>query len=54
MGRDVIETAPSPGSEGLDRLDWGFKIEGKADRTAKVYNFICPIFRLDKLDFIRG
>ena len=24
------------------------KIEGKADRTAKVYKFICPIFRLDK------
>ena len=35
------------GSEGLDRLDWGFKIEGKADWTAKVYKFICPIFRLD-------
>ena len=26
-----------------------FKIEGKAaDRTAKGYKFICPIFRLDK------
>ena len=24
------------------------KIEGKAERTAKVYKFICPIFRLDK------
>ena len=25
------------------------KIEGKPDWTAKVYKFICPIFRLDKL-----
>ena len=24
------------------------KIEGKTDRTVKVYKFICPIFRLDK------
>ena len=24
------------------------KTEGKADRTAKVYKFICPIVRLDK------
>ena len=24
------------------------KIEGKADRTAKGYKFICPIFQLDK------
>ena len=24
------------------------KTEGKADRTAKVYKFICPIIRLNK------
>ena len=30
------------------------KIEGKADRTAKVYKFICPIFRLDKTSLHQG
>ena len=30
------------------------KIEGKADRTAKVYTFICPIFRLDKTSLHQG
>ena len=30
------------------------KIEGKADRKAKVYKFICPIFRLDKTSLHQG
>ena len=30
------------------------KIEGNVDRTAKVYKFICPIFRLDKTDLHQG
>ena len=30
------------------------KIEGKADRTAKVYKYICPIFRLDKTSLNQG
>ena len=30
------------------------KIEDKADRTAKVYKFICPIFRLDKTSLHQG
>ena len=30
------------------------KIEGKTDRTAKVYTFICPIFRLDKTNLHQG
>ena len=30
------------------------KIENKADRTAKVYKFICPIFRLDKTSLHQG
>ena len=29
-------------------------IEGKADRTAKGYKFICPIFRLDKTSLHQG
>ena len=31
-----------------------FKIEGKADRTAKVYKFICAICRLDKTSVHQG
>ena len=30
------------------------KIEGKADRTANGYKFICPIFRLDKTSLYQG
>ena len=30
------------------------KIEDKADRTAKGYEFICPIFRLDKTSLHQG
>ena len=30
------------------------KIEGKADRTAEGYKFICPIFRLDKTSLHHG
>ena len=30
------------------------KIEGNVDRTAKVYKFICPIFRLDKTGLHQG
>ena len=30
------------------------KIEGKADRTAQAYKFICPIFRLDKTSLHQG
>ena len=30
------------------------KIEGNADRRAKGYKFICPIFRLNKTSFRRG
>ena len=30
------------------------KIEGKADRNAKVCKFICPIFRLDKTSLHQG
>ena len=30
------------------------KIEAKADQTAKVYKFICPIFRLDKTSLHQG
>ena len=30
------------------------KIEGKVDRTANGYKFICPIFRLDKTSFHQG
>ena len=36
---------------------WSFhllKIEWKADRTAKGYKFICPIFRLDKTSLHQG
>ena len=29
-------------------------IEGKADRTAKGYKFICPIFRLNKASLYQG
>ena len=29
-------------------------MEGKADRTAKGYEFICPIFRLDKTTLHQG
>ena len=36
----------------LDRED--DKIEGKADRTAKGYEFICAIFRLDKTGLHQG
>ena len=30
------------------------KIKGKADRTAKAYKYICPIFRLDKTSLHQG
>ena len=30
------------------------QIEGKADRTAKDYKFICPIFRMDKTSLHQG
>ena len=30
------------------------KIEGKDDRTAKGYKFICPIFRLDENSLYQG
>ena len=30
------------------------KIEGKVDRTANGYKFICPIFRLDKTSLHQG
>ena len=30
------------------------EIEGKADRTAKGYKFICPIFRLNKTSLYQG
>lgn len=30
------------------------KIEGKPDRTAKGYRFICPMLRLRKTSFHRG
>ena len=29
-------------------------LEGKADRTAKGYKFICPIFRLNKTSLYQG
>ena len=30
------------------------KIEGNVVRTAKIYKFICPIFRLDKTGLHQG
>ena len=30
------------------------KIEGKADRTAEGYKFICPIFRLNRTSLHQG
>ena len=30
------------------------KIKSKADRTSKIYKFICPIFRLDKTSLHQG
>ena len=29
-------------------------MEGKANRTANVYKYICPIFRLDKTSLLQG
>jgi len=38
----------------IHALDIQLKIEGKADRTAKGYKFICPIFRLNKTSLHQG
>ena len=35
-------------------LSFPLKTEGKADRTAKVYKCICPIFRPDKTSLHQG
>ena len=49
----TIWTNSSEGKSGLvvdqdQQYKITLKIEGKADRTAKDYKFICPIFQLDK------
>ena len=38
----------------LQKYKITLKIEGKTDRTAKVYKFICAIFRLDKTSLHQG
>ena len=42
------EGNPDPVVDQDQQYKMTLKIEGKADRTAKVYKFTCPLFRLDK------